>query len=254
MKEAIRKDLLKSNSTLRLWDFCLQRRVTIHNLISRDLFQLQGSTPTMATFGYQGDISNMCQYDWYQWVYYLEDGHVKFPYQREKLGRALGPYRNEGNDMVQGILNENGIVVPRRTVRPLNPQEIDSETESQKRNGFDMQIKMKLGDSMTSNIKENNNDQYDNFEVEDLINEPKEPSISTLYDDGPIVNSTLLYEKPINEILVEAESKLILNEDKDHDKIIDECDQADTTYDDTPFKHYTANRIAQNLIDRIDDD
>ena len=36
--------------------------------------------------------------------------------QNQNLGRALGPTKNKGNKMAQYILQQNGIVVPRRTV------------------------------------------------------------------------------------------------------------------------------------------
>ncbi len=70
LTEAIRKDLRTSNCPLVLWDYCAERRALIHNLTPRDLFQTAGRTPTEATFGTQGDISNLCHCSWYDWCYY----------------------------------------------------------------------------------------------------------------------------------------------------------------------------------------
>ena len=70
MKEAVRKDIKLTGSPLVLWDYAAERRVAILSLTARDIFQLQGSNPYTATFGEEGDISNLCQFGWYEWVYF----------------------------------------------------------------------------------------------------------------------------------------------------------------------------------------
>ena len=90
MKEAARKDMKESNCPLRFWDYCLERRVRIYNLMSHDHIKVRGSNPYMETFGEQGDISNLCQFWWYQWCYF-RDHKAPFPHNQEVLGRVLGP-------------------------------------------------------------------------------------------------------------------------------------------------------------------
>jgi len=51
--------------------------------------------------------------------------------------------------MTYWVLKSNGEVVPRRTVRKPNEEELYSETENRKRQLFDAVIREKLGDSMT---------------------------------------------------------------------------------------------------------
>ena len=87
-KESIRQDMRLSNSPLCLWDYCAERRAHIHNVIPKNLFQLQGSNPITTTFGYQPDISNICQFNWYSWCYFREESNVQFPFQKEQLGRV----------------------------------------------------------------------------------------------------------------------------------------------------------------------
>ena len=72
-------------------------------MTAKDLFQLQGQTPHFATFGEEGDISNICQFGWYEWVYFRETTS-KFPFPAHVLGRCLGPAKNEGNEMTQWVL------------------------------------------------------------------------------------------------------------------------------------------------------
>mmetsp|Transcript_10819 Transcript_10819/g.15256 ORF Transcript_10819/g.15256 Transcript_10819/m.15256 type:complete len:380 (+) Transcript_10819:2561-3700(+) len=50
--------------------------------------------------------------------------------------------------MTQAILRENGTVVPRRTLCPLTTEELHSPIEERKRQAFDNDIKIKLGDSL----------------------------------------------------------------------------------------------------------
>ena len=78
------------------------------------LFQLRGTNPHTATFGDEIDISSICQFGWYKWVYF-RDSSVDFTYNQEVLGRILGPAKNEGNEIAQWILKLNDKVVPRRT-------------------------------------------------------------------------------------------------------------------------------------------
>jgi hypothetical protein len=121
MKETTRKDMHSLGSPLVLWDYCMERHALIFQITAKKLFQLNGMNPHTLTFGTEADISHICQYAWYKWVYYC-DATTSFPYQKEWLGRCLEPTKNEGNAMAQQwILKENGKVVPRRTLRRLTP-------------------------------------------------------------------------------------------------------------------------------------
>ena len=97
LKEAVRKDMRTSNPPMVLWDYAIERRAAISNLISCPLFQNNDLTPHAATFGSQGDISNLCNFGWYEWVYHRD--HGSFPENKEKLGRVLGPIKNEGKNI-----------------------------------------------------------------------------------------------------------------------------------------------------------
>ena len=107
--------MLQENSPLVFWDYCAEQRDAITNMTANDLFQLQGQTPHFATFGEEGDISNICQFGWYEWVHFWETME-KFPFPAHVLGRCLGPAKNEGNEMTQWVLKQNGKIVPQRTM------------------------------------------------------------------------------------------------------------------------------------------
>ena len=135
LKEAVRKDMRESNSPMVLWNYAIEQRAAINNLVPRLLFQNNGQTPHAVTFGSQGDISNLCNFGWYEWVYYRD--HGSFPENKEKLGRVLGPIKNEGNEMAQAVLTAKGTIVPRRTIRKLAPAELSNSVEEKKRHTFD---------------------------------------------------------------------------------------------------------------------
>ena len=70
MKEEVRKDMKDSDSPLKFWDYCAERRAQTHNLTAQDLLQLHVSNPITATFVDEGDISNLCEFGWFDWCYY----------------------------------------------------------------------------------------------------------------------------------------------------------------------------------------
>ena len=137
-----------SNSPLWFWDYCVEWRARINNLTAKNVFRLHGSTPHMLTTGDEGDISNLCQYEWYEWCYF-RDQTAAFPNNKEVLGRVLRPASGPGNEMAQWILKANGRVVPRRSLRPLKVDELHSPVEIKKRDVFDELIKRRWGSPMT---------------------------------------------------------------------------------------------------------
>ena len=95
IKEAVRKDMKESDCPLVLWDYCAERRARINNLTAKDIFKLHGTNAHTALTGDEGNISNLCQYWWYDWCYF-RDQKEKFSFNREVLGRILGPAKGEG--------------------------------------------------------------------------------------------------------------------------------------------------------------
>jgi hypothetical protein len=72
LKEAVRKDMKEQDSSMVLWDYCIERRARIHNLTAKSNFKLHGSNPYTSTVEEDRDISNLCQFGLYEWYYYRE--------------------------------------------------------------------------------------------------------------------------------------------------------------------------------------
>ena len=266
LKEAVRKDMRQSNSPMVLWDFAIERRALIHNAVPRPLFQAQGKSPHECTFGVQGDISKLCTYGWYEWVYYRDFG--SFPENKEKLGRVLGPCKNEGNEMAQSVVTSKGTVITRRTLRKLRTDEIHSETEKRKRSIFDDVILKKLGDSMS---QPTNSQASDHVPYSDDVDPD---SVQLPEDNDPVMpDGTAVFEKPITDQWIHAELNLPQGELLRNAKVVGRSKDGDGnvigSYDPNPFlntmiydvqfpdgeiKEYAANVIAENMYAQVDDE
>ena len=81
----------------------------------------------VSNFGLQGDISNLCIFGLYEWLYYHDGGSL--PKNKLKIGRVLGPIKNEGNEMAQAVMNAKARVVPLSNICKPRKDEIFSETD-----------------------------------------------------------------------------------------------------------------------------
>ena len=269
IKEAVRKDMKSSDCPLAFWDYCVERRARINNLTAKNLFQLHGSNAYTELFHEQGDISNLCQFQFYEWCY-ARDHNAMFPHNREILGRVLGPATGEGNEMAQWVLRSNGTVVPRRTVRPLTLAECQSSTEIKKRHLFDQLIERRHG--MTINgPKGPTNDVEDEFVP---YEDPDEPArLIPDMEDTVDSEGRLLNQQPMYDTLINAEVQLHVGERLAPGKVISRVvgpngEQLGTfdinpylntimyevEFDDGQIREYGANIIAESMITQVDSD
>ena len=151
VKRSTRRAMLRTPAPHRLWDYCAELQASIRSNTAHDLFTLGGQVPETLMTGSTADISELCEFRWYQWVYF-RDSVAKFPEEEEVLGRYLCPSSDIGPVMCMYILKGNNEVVTRSTLRPLTQVELDSDSEKEKRDAFDKAIKEgPLGARMTSN-------------------------------------------------------------------------------------------------------
>ena len=187
-----------------LWDYCAQRRALINNLTPKSLFQLGKTSPFQYQFGVQGDISALCNFGWYDWCYYREEGTIVFPLGKEMLGKVLGPSKNEGNEMAQNVLAYTGKVVPRRSLRRLTQVELESESEKSKRAKFTAQILSRLGDSLTLPPPAVDPESVSDYYHDDREDDDETP---TSWIDGDPLESdgSPTYEHSLTDTLIHAE-------------------------------------------------
>jgi hypothetical protein len=273
IKESTRKDLRDSGSPIVLWDYCMERRALIYNVTSKKLFQLHGSNPHTVTFGTQADISNFCNFGWYEWVYY-RDQSASYPFQKECLGRCLGPAKNEGNVMANWILTQRGQVIPRRSIRRLTKDESSgsNEVEAAKRAAYTADITSRLGDSVKLprtplphqiepdwNVEPYGDDETptnEPFEA-DLVDAGGRPLMLTSLTDA-LINSEVLLDKDDSTAIARVVRRAVNSQGKvigawDANPVLNtlvyECE-----FDDGTVKEYSANTIASNIYEEGDAD
>ena len=267
IKEAVRKDMKDSNCPLAFWDFCVECRASINNLTAKDTFKLHGTNAHTALTGEEGDISNLCQFKWYDWCYFREQTE-RFPFNREVLGRVLGPAKNEGNAMAQSILKANGKVVPRRTSRPLKVDEIHSPTEIKKREIFDGLIERRWGTYNSPPPISETEKEFSEYEDDD-----ETARVVPNIEDTVDATGKLLNQEPAYDKILHSEVSLQLGENMATGKVTKRAIGPDGTtagtYDANPYlnsmiyevqfpdgqvKEYAANVIAENMLTQVDSD
>ena len=256
-----------SNCPLAFWDYCMERRARINNLTAKDLFSLHGSNAYTSLTGEQGDISALCQYNWYDWCYYREQNE-QFPFSRELLGRVLGPASGEGNEMAQWVLKANGNVIPRRSLRPLHVDEIHDPVEVKKRETFNSLIERRWGTAIKPPQVSKEEDTWEPYHDD-------EETPQQLHDHEDIVDVTgkVLCQQPAYDKIINAEVMLQNGDKLQSAKVLQRSIGPDGTiegrYNDNPvlnsiiydvefpdgtIKEYSANVIAENMLSQVDSD
>lgn len=85
--------MLETKTPSCLWDFCIVYHSLIRRFTSLNIRDLQGEVPETALTGDTSDISFICEFGWYDWVWYetpKED-------ERRRLGRYVGPSFDVGD-------------------------------------------------------------------------------------------------------------------------------------------------------------
>ena len=195
-----------------------------------------------------------------------------FPYNREVLGKVLGPATGEGNEMAQWILKANGNVVPWRTMRSLQVDELHSPQEIKKRETFDALIERRWGTSglppPVSTLQQSENESWDEYRDRD---EPPRciPEVRDVVDiDGKLLCQQPAYDKIINaEVLLQQgdevqSAKVLQRPIGPNGTIVGKYDDNpalnsmvyDVEFPDGAVKEYSANIIAENMLTQVDSD
>jgi hypothetical protein len=61
--------MLKTSAPHPLWDYCTELKAYIRSHTAHDLYTLKGEVPETLMTGLTADISELCEFEWYQWVY-----------------------------------------------------------------------------------------------------------------------------------------------------------------------------------------
>ena len=120
--------MIERNNPITLWDYCVERCASVHNITSINAFKLQGFILHATITEEQSDISNLFQFSWIEWVYY-RDEKKNFPDHKERQGKALDPRKGTCNGMCKLMLQPSEGVIEISTASPLTFTELNSKVE-----------------------------------------------------------------------------------------------------------------------------
>ena len=143
-KKGAGRKMAATRTPKRLWDDCIQYQCLVRSHTALDNWNLHGQVPETVMTGQTVDISQFCELDWYEWMYF-HDPNSGFPEDKWLLGRYCGPTLDVGPAMTAKCLKSNGQQVFRSTYRPLTQAEYDNPIIQQQMKEFDEAIAIKLG-------------------------------------------------------------------------------------------------------------
>jgi hypothetical protein len=133
-----------------LWDFCFELVSLIRSHTCLSLDQLDGKTPETKLLGDTSDISFLCEFSWYDYVWYHVPAAPEM--QNRQLGRWLGPSTDCGEAMSSYILTQSAQVVSRTSVYPLSTEDRHSAAVNEKKRQYDERLATVLGPRMEGMI------------------------------------------------------------------------------------------------------
>ena len=148
LKKASSRKLISTGSPKVLWDHCIKLMTLTRLHTAHTAYELQGEVPETIMTGQTADISNICDYDWYEWVMF-RDNTTSDPYDKQTLDRYIGPATGVGSAMCYKILKADGKISCRNTVRSLTLSECADPEHEKLRIDFDTHITDWLGAAAT---------------------------------------------------------------------------------------------------------
>jgi len=145
LKRHVQRKMKSQNVPKRLWNYCVKWSCDVRNKTASNLFALEGRTPYEAIYGHTPDISSLCEFDFYEPVWYF-DPHT-FPEDNRLLGRWLGEAHQIGQAMCYWILTNTEKVIARSTVQAISEADINTEQVTSELKALDSAIETKLSDS-----------------------------------------------------------------------------------------------------------
>jgi hypothetical protein len=146
IKRGIRRATKRARSPKRLWDYCGQWVVAIRRMTAHDLPELDGMPPEEAVHNRMADISAYAQFDWYEYVWYIDRSDDATQSTR-KLGRWIGVAENQGAPMTYMVLPASCRPVARSSVFPLTQDDRLSAVVQAQMVELDTSITEKIGDA-----------------------------------------------------------------------------------------------------------
>lgn len=282
IKARCRDMMRRTNTPIVLWDYCVEYNAELRTMTASNNINLSGRTPFEKVMGYTPDISELVEFDWYQWVWFNDPTSPN----RTELGRWLGPAHNAGQGLAYYILSEKGEVVMRSTVVPIHGDELLQPSLVERQQSFTKSVDKYIGNhskaapNMITQKPSDDKDIYHTlfFDIDDhsedlLVQEfdPDDlPVVMPLHDDiknldapcaeftDSLIGADVTLPSADGQVRgkvkrrkIDQESNMLLgtyNSNPVLDTRIYEVELPDGTYND-----YSANVLIENIMANVDD-
>jgi hypothetical protein len=269
LKRMYRRAMISSKAPEILWDHCFQLMAEIRSHTALNMMRLGGETPLTHLIGETADISHLCQFEWYEYVWWLD---VTDKLQNKKLGHYLGPSLDVGDMMCSKILTSKATTRVYSSVFPLTIEDRNSEVVKAKIVEYEAELLCKLRERaagiepVDEPYVDPTVDDYETpddgvYHDENGVKEHEMPEADD-YDHGffdKYIGARIMIPDPGGVLRRAKVTKRTRDEDgeligRSHANPILDTSLYELEFDDGMLATYTANIIAENLYDQIDDE
>lgn len=135
--------MISTNAPHILWDYCMELVSLIRSHTALDIVELGGDTPMTALTGDTPDISHLCEFSWYDMVWFVD---VNDQLQNRKLARYLGPSHDIGQALTSKLLVVSGKEISRTSVIPFSVEDKNNPVVKEQVERFNADLTRVLGD------------------------------------------------------------------------------------------------------------
>ena len=143
LKRHYRRIMIETGAPEVLWDYCIEWCAHVRSHTALNLTDLDGQVPATKMTGDTSDISFICEFGFYDWVWFISP-HEKDENGIKRLGRYLGPAINVGDAMCGIVLTEKGTRLDRTSIIPVSVEDENSEPVKAKKVEFEATLREKL--------------------------------------------------------------------------------------------------------------
>ena len=170
LKRAYRRVMRAKKVPACLWDLCLQHTALVRQHTVSSIRELYGETPHTRLTGDTGDISFLCEFGYYDYVWFSDPESETM--ENKRLGKYCGPSLNNGDAMSARIITDKARFVHRTSVWPIKEEDWSVDAFKQRVAEFEASLKERLKDRYNP-IEPN--PEEDDDEVETPTHEPYQP-------------------------------------------------------------------------------
>jgi hypothetical protein len=220
------------------------------------MYKLNGQVPETIMLGQTADISSICSFAWYDWVYYNEQ-NAEFPASKMTLDRYLGPIDPEAGSVLSSkILTFKGNVIRRNTFRHLTPLDNENPELETAKASFTTKVNSRLRDPIKDHVELN-----DHVKISSVtLSNAKSTNLTNMSYDPDVMDTCITDEvllprgdsMKLSKVVRSLKDENNLPTGKAHDNPILDTREYSVKVDDSKQLEYAANVITENLFAQVD--